>query len=166
MIEDDMKEAFRGAMRRLAGGVAIVTAAEEGRRYGMTMTAVMSLSMDPPSLAIGVNRSASIAAPLARTGRFCVNLLRASHDRFCADFSALATDERFTVGDWHTDENGLPWLADAQAVMFCTAGPVTTFGTHDLIVGLVDRAINEPAIAPLLHLDGSYMAAAPLANVS
>lgn len=162
MTDHPARDDFRAAMRRLASGVAIVTAVEDGTRYGMTMTAVMSLSMDPPSLAIGVNRNASIAAPLGRAGRFCVNLLRASHDRFCADFSALPTEARFTVGDWRSDETGLPWLADAQAVLFCTTGPVTPFGTHDLIVGVVERVINEPAIAPLLHLDGSYAAAARL----
>lgn len=147
---------FRHAMRRLAGGVVILTAAEHDARYGMTMTAVMSLAMDPPSLAIGVNRGASIAAPIGRTGRFCVNLLHAGQADFCAAFSAQPSDRRFSVGDWQADEHGTPWLVDGQASIFCTLGPALTFGTHDLIVGLVDRVLNADAIAPLVYLDGRY----------
>lgn len=146
-------------MRRLAGSVAILTTAEGSQRYGMTMTAVMSLSMNPPSLALGVNRSASIAAPLTRTARFCVNLLHASQLDFCAAFSALPTADRFSIGDWREDD-GIPYLAGAQANLFCTRGPVTVFGTHDLVVGIVDRVEHAEEIAPLVHLDGRYTVAA------
>jgi flavin reductase (DIM6/NTAB) family NADH-FMN oxidoreductase RutF len=58
--------AFKGAMRRLASGVAIITTSHEGHRYGMTVTALMSVSMDPPSLAVGINPSATMYRPLVQ----------------------------------------------------------------------------------------------------
>jgi flavin reductase len=152
----DCRDGFRMAMRRLAGGVVILTASEAGVRYGMTMTAVMSLTMDPPALALGINRGASIAAPIARVGRFCVNLLSEDHADFCAEFSRLPTAERFTVGDWLMDAEGRPYLASAQASIFCTAGPSTDFGTHVLLVGIADRVAHADAVAPLVHVDGRY----------
>lgn len=158
--QDMTRDGFRMAMRRLAGTVAILSVAEGGRRYGMTMTAVMSLSMDPPSIALGVNRSASIAEPLRRADGFCVNLLRADQLDFCADFSALPTEQRFSIGAWGADDEGVPFLIGAQANIFCTHGPAILFGTHDLVVGVVRRVEHAPDIAPLVHLDGRYTVAA------
>lgn len=156
----DCRDAFRLAMRRLAGGVVILSAAENGVRYGMTMTAVMSLTMEPASLALGINRDASIAGPIARAGRFCVNLLRADQAAFCGAFSALPTEERFTIGDWTVDEHGTPFLADSQASIFCSGGPSLDFGTHSLLVGVAERVIHADGVAPLIHLDGRYAAVA------
>ena len=48
--EDDIAQQFRLAMRRLAGGVALVTTFHDGARHGMTATSVTSLCMDPPAL--------------------------------------------------------------------------------------------------------------------
>src|ERR1700677_2620698 len=79
--------AFKGAMRRLASGVAIITTSHEGRRYGMTVTALMSVSIDPPSLAVGINLSATMYRPLVKRRAFCVNLLHESHADLCTSFS-------------------------------------------------------------------------------
>ena len=62
MTQDSFKSDFRKAMRRLTSAVTVITTAHEDRRYGMTATAVTSVSADPPSLLICVNRSASLHA--------------------------------------------------------------------------------------------------------
>ena len=64
-LPESPAQAFKEAMRRLAATVTIVTAAKGDESYGMTMTAVTSLSMDPPSLVICVNRNASLHPVLA-----------------------------------------------------------------------------------------------------
>ena len=150
-------QAFRHSMRRLAGGVALITTSDGQRRYGMTMTAVMSLSLEPPSLVIAVNHSASIAPVLQRDRGFCVNLLKHASADMCRTFSALPSDQRFDVGDWTEAPNGAPYLDDAQAVICCHVGPIHRFATHDLVIGLVSDAWGDEAISPLLHLDGRYL---------
>lgn len=154
--DEDRMAMFRGAMRRLAGGVALVTSNLDERPFGMTMTAVMSLSMDPPSLVVGINQSASIASVLTPGKPFCVNLLRYPQEGFCRQFSALAAEERFSVGEWRRTESGVPWLADAQAAIFCTVGPMHDFGSHRLVVGIVNETILADPVDPLVHVDGSY----------
>ena len=52
-----LREIFRKALRGLAATVNIVTTSDGGQRYGMTATAVMSLSLDPPSLVVGDRKS-------------------------------------------------------------------------------------------------------------
>ena len=51
---------FRDAMRRLAATVTIISARGEGRRHGITATAVTSVSRDPPSLLVCVTGSGSL----------------------------------------------------------------------------------------------------------
>jgi flavin reductase (DIM6/NTAB) family NADH-FMN oxidoreductase RutF len=143
-------------MRRLAGGVAIVTARSCGRPYGMTMTAVMSLTLEPPALLIAVNQSASMAPLLVEGAEFCVNLLHANHHAMCEQFSALPSAERFSVGTWADGRAGLPFLPDAEAAIFCTVGPCHMFGTHRMVIGLVEEVRLGGPICPLLHIDGRY----------
>jgi flavin reductase len=54
----ELSRNFREAMRRLAATVNVVTARSGERCFGMTATAVTSLSMDPVSALVCVNRSA------------------------------------------------------------------------------------------------------------
>ena len=50
---------FRDAMRQLAGGVSIITVGRGKDITGMTVTSVSSLSVEPPTLIVSVNRQAS-----------------------------------------------------------------------------------------------------------
>lgn len=153
---------FKGAMRRLASGVALITTAHQGRRYGMAATAVSSLSMDPPALTVSVNRGASMYEPLMARGEFCVNILQECHAEMCRSFTAAAGEDRFRFGTWHDHAGGLPYLVDSQAAIICRAGPTMTFATHTLFVGEVIGIVLDDKVAPLIYLDGGYFAAKPL----
>ncbi|WP_159981763.1 MULTISPECIES: flavin reductase family protein [unclassified Novosphingobium] len=152
---------FRHAMRRVAGGVALVTTADgEGNRYGIAMTAFMSLSFEPPSLVMAVNRTASIHAPLLCIGAFCVNVLAADQEALCRDFAARPSRDRFGVGEWLADSGGIPYLRGAQANIFCTLDSHQPSGSHDVIVGLASAVFNHDEIKPLIFVDGRYGAMA------
>ena len=66
---------FRGAMRQLTGGVSVITAGKGRDISGMTVTSVSSLSVDPPSLIVSVNRESSSWPLVKRYGFFGVNIL-------------------------------------------------------------------------------------------
>jgi flavin reductase (DIM6/NTAB) family NADH-FMN oxidoreductase RutF len=156
-LERDLTEAFRSAMRRLASGVALITTSHEGRRFGMTATAVTSLSMEPPSLLVCVNQSASVHVPIASRGAFCVNLLSAAQADLGSLFSVKPGGEaRFQHGTWVEDEDGLPILEGSQASISCKVTLVTSHGTHTIFAGEVLRVKCLSAIDPLLYLDGSF----------
>jgi flavin reductase len=150
---------FKAAMRRLAAGVALVTTTHEGRRYGMTATAVSSLTADPPALTISINRTASIYGPLMARGEFCVNLLRDSHLELCRSFSGASATDRFQHGVWRDHKRGLPYLVDSQAAIICRMGPSLTFATHTVFVGEVLSIVLDDEVAPLIYLDGDYCVA-------
>ena len=57
--DDEVEHQFRAVMRRLAGGVTIITAGRDEDITGMTVTSLTSLSASPPRLLVSVNRQAS-----------------------------------------------------------------------------------------------------------
>ena len=77
---------FKDAMRRLVGGVCVITAGAGEERTGLTATSAVSLSVEPPTMIVCVNREASAWPVIHREGHFCVNVLGARHravaDRF------------------------------------------------------------------------------------
>src|SRR6185295_7465933 len=81
---------FRGAMRHLVGGVSVITVGQGQDISGMTVSSVTSLSIDPPTLIVAINRSASSWPLLLRHRAFGVNILTADQ---------LDISERFTGKD-------------------------------------------------------------------
>jgi len=58
-------DAFREAMRRVVGGVAVVATLREGRPWGMTVSAFAPVCMEPPTLLVCVNAATATAADIA-----------------------------------------------------------------------------------------------------
>ncbi|GIK80752.1 MAG: hypothetical protein BroJett024_18570 [Alphaproteobacteria bacterium] len=147
---------FRRAMRSLASAVSVISTAAEGRRYGMTATAVASVSVDPPSLLVCVNRTASLHAPLMARRRFCLNILHADQIELAQAFGGgRAGDDRFACGAWR-EVGGLPCLDGAQANVLCDVDAVFPYATHAIVVGYVTEVRVGDAVAPLIYQDGRY----------
>ena len=150
----DLVGDFKAAMRKLAATVSLVTTAEDGARHGMAATAVSSLSMDPPSLLVCINRSASMHGPTTRSRFFCINLLSEGQAALLRDFGGRASAERFGVGSWHTGPYGLPYLPEAAAFLFCAVEDELHYGTHTVFIGRVVGAQVDGAATPLVYQAG------------
>jgi flavin reductase (DIM6/NTAB) family NADH-FMN oxidoreductase RutF len=150
---------FKSAMRCLTGGVVIITAGIRHRRRGLTATAVCSLSAEPPSLVVCINRSAEAHEIIRQTGRFAVSILEEKHvalaDRF-AGRDGSKGESRFGVGDWNDRETGAPVLADAVAWFDCKVINAVEVPTHTLFIGLVVASSASDAKNPLIYLKGAF----------
>ena len=161
MTEDEIKDGFRHAMRRLATTIALVTSGEGDNWTGMAATAVMSVTADPPTLLVAVNRSASIHPVLSDAERFCVNLLADRHQDLVGIFSGKKKGlERFETGGWEAGPDGIPVLNDALASLVCRTTQTLDVSTHTLFIGEVERVVNHDEISPLVWVDGTFAAAA------
>ena len=159
----DTGASFRDAMRRLAATVTIVSARGADRRHGITATAVTSLSMEPPSLLVCVNRAGSLHALLSESDRFCVNLLRSEQAALSDAFSGkLPSEERFLHGAWREDSTGLPYLADGQASIFCRRKEAIQQGSHSIFIGEVESVLLSEDVSPLIYSNGAYGRCSPL----
>ena len=157
--ERSVGNAFRNAMRRFASTVSIVTVRNGAERHGTTATAVTSVSMDPPSMLVCVNRESRLHGHLEAGERFCVNLLHVDNLEASRLFaSPLSSADRFACGDWQTDAASVPYLADAQANVFCIKDKAVEYGSHTIFIGRVVDVRTREDVAPLLYQNGCYAA--------
>ncbi|APZ50368.1 flavin reductase family protein [Salipiger abyssi] len=154
-------ELFRTLWRGFGSSVALIATQYEGARHAMLATAATSVSMDPPSLLICVNRSASAYPALDARGAFSLGILPARHQPICAHIARTPAAERFATGDWRSHRpdavaEPLPWLAEAQATLFCQTAQSSDFGTHRIFVARVTGANGCLGDDPLLYCDGRF----------
>jgi flavin reductase (DIM6/NTAB) family NADH-FMN oxidoreductase RutF len=149
---------FRGAMRHLASGVCVITTGEGAERTGLTATSVTSLSLDPPSLLVCINKASSVLPRLRAHGAFGVNLLGARHkmvaDRFAGGAKGAA---RYIGAEWTTLSTGASLLVDAVAAIDCTIEAITEWHTHAIVIGRVAGLLTNDAQSGLVYCHGRYM---------
>ena len=152
---------FRDAMRHLAGGVSVITVGRGKDITGMTVTSVSSLSVDPPSLIVSINRAASSWPLLKRLGFFGANILTADQldvaERF-AGKGGLAGAERFAGAQWTTGASGVPLLVGALAAIDCEVEDVVERHSHAIVIGRVRDVRLSSRTAALAYWQGQYVA--------
>jgi flavin reductase (NADH)/flavin reductase len=159
------RENFRASMRHLASGVCVITTTtQDGRRWGLTATAVCSVSADPPTLLACVNSATSTCAAILSAKRFAVNLLSADDRHISNRFaSPIPPEQRFTEGQWGTLATGAPVLESSLAVFDCTLGSALEVSTHRILLGnILALRPREASIKPLLYAHGAYASTAEL----
>jgi flavin reductase len=157
-VSEETRATFRDAMSRVLAAVHIVTTDGPAGRAGITASAVVSVSDDPPTVLFCINKNGRSAERFLRNGCFCVNTL-ASSDQLLADHFAgrtrIHTAERFAHGSWSTLRTGAPVLESALAVFDCHVTEVVTASTHSILIGAVVDARYAPGQS-LAYLERSY----------
>jgi flavin reductase (DIM6/NTAB) family NADH-FMN oxidoreductase RutF len=146
---------FRAAMRRFATGVAIVTTSLDGRIHGFTVNAFASVSADPPTVLICVNRSATAHPLISASQRFCVNILALDQRGLAERFAGGEPRSRFEGVPYEIGPSGSPILAGTVAHVDCTVTEELTASTHTIFLGKVLDAGSRD-VAPLGYFDREY----------
>lgn len=131
---------FRGAMRDLAGGVSVVTVGRGDEISGMTVTSVSSLSVEPTTLIVSINRRASSWPLLRKHGVFGISVLSADHLGVAERFSGvggLSGAERFAGAEWISLVSGVPLLSGALAAFDCEVEEIVERHSHAIVIGRV-----------------------------
>jgi flavin reductase (DIM6/NTAB) family NADH-FMN oxidoreductase RutF len=152
---------FRGAMRHLAGGVSVITVGRGNDITGMTVTSVSSLSVDPPTLLVSINRESSSWPLLKRYGVFGVNILTSDQLEVAERFSGkdgLKGADRFAGARWITRVSGVPLLAGALAAVDCEVEDIVERHSHAIVIGRVLDMQLSPRTAALAYWQGQYIA--------
>lgn len=155
------KQHFRDAMARVAAAVHIVTTDGPAGRFGFTASAVCSVTDDPPTLLVCLNRASDLHLAFQENGVFCVSTLAADH-RELSDMFAKHTgtpmQERFDLPIWQKLKTGAPALRDALACFDCRISDVKEVGTHFVFFGEVTDTRLPHRDSALLYLHRSYRA--------
>ncbi len=159
-----MADGLRMAMRQLAASVSVVAARSGSARGGLTMTAVCSVSLDPPTMLICVNRASSSHDLIADARCFSVNILNENQRLIAEAFAGQAGitdwDERFAAGGavWTDSAAGAPILHDARANVICRIREAVKSGSHTIFFGDVVqvRMHDHEEGHALLYSQGDY----------
>jgi flavin reductase (DIM6/NTAB) family NADH-FMN oxidoreductase RutF len=158
---DISPDLFRGAMRHLTGGVSVITVGRGREITGMTVTSVSSLSVDPPTLIVSINRESSSWPVLKRHGFFGVNILAADQLEIAERFAGkggLQGAERFAGAQWTTRISGVPLLAGALAAIDCEVEDIFERHSHVIVIGRVLDIHSSGHTAALAYWQGRYVA--------
>lgn len=157
---DASPDEFRAAMRHLVGGVSVITSGRGEEITGMTVTSVSSLSLDPPSLIVGINRTSSTWPVLERHGFFGVNILTADQRDVAERFSGrngLKGRDRFAGDEWIVRGPGAPLLVGAAAAIDCEVEQVVEHRSHSIVVGRVREVLLSDHRSALAYGHSRYI---------
>lgn len=155
----DVAGLMRAWRRRWTTGVAIATTATgNGMLRGITLTSVLSLSLDPPLLAFGLVADGEFAAVLRERGRCCVQILQRGQEFLADRFSGRAPlpDAAFH-GIPHQVVEGVPVIHGSLAWSIGRVERMDAAGDHLLVMLKVTQAsVGEDSDDPLLSYEGRY----------
>lgn len=125
---------FRAAMQRFAASATAITTVDNGVFAGLMATAVCSLSAEPPSLVVCVNRDATAHDAILRSGVLGVSLIPDNAEELAMHFAQAKGATRFERGNWATLETGAPILLDAPVAFDCRISQIYDGYSHSIIV--------------------------------
>jgi flavin reductase (DIM6/NTAB) family NADH-FMN oxidoreductase RutF len=151
---------FRCLMGSLMSGVNIVTTVgTQGKPFGMTCSAVCSLSPDPPLLLACIGTPSATLDAIQVSRRFVVNVLDAESNDI-SNWFASRTPDKFGKVSWQFSElTGMPILDATVARAECTVYKVLDAGDHMIVIGLIVGGDAKPDRFPLGYWRGSYVRA-------
>ena len=148
--------AFRTAMGNFCTGVVIATGMAEGSPAGFAAQSFVSLSLDPPLVALCPGKSSSSWPKLRDSGSFCINILAADQKAVC-DAMARSGGDKFAEVNWRGGVTGSPILEGIIGYVDCVLEAEHDAGDHTIAVGRVqDFEILEAKKGPLLFFRGGY----------
>jgi len=145
---------FRQVIGRFMSGVVVITAIHEGERRGMTVSAVASLSLDPPMIVTCLNAASSTQDVIRRAGAFAVNILADDQEHLAGLFARPGTDP-FLDLPCEPGITGAPILAGALAVLECQIAQEVRGGSHRVLLANVVRASAGEG-TPLAYFRGRF----------
>lgn len=145
---------YRAAISRFLTGVSIVTTRHEGLAQGITASALASVSLEPPTLLVCLNRQSATCQAVTAAGFFAVNILAAEQEPLAKHFAAKLTDKFAGIA---TTEGalGAPLLDLALAQLECRVSSHTDSGTHRVFFGEVQSTRVRDG-QPLAYFRGGF----------
>ena len=147
--------AQRALFRRWPVGVSVVVAELDGRRHGLTVSSLVSLSLEPPLVGISVAQAASLHELLRDAGSWAASLLSGEQEQLAQHFARsvppIALWDNIPV---RADDPRL--IADAVGWIFARTVQEVAAGDHTFFVGEVVSLEPGNAATSLVHLDRRY----------
>jgi len=153
-------ERYRAAMARWATGVAVVTAHAGDEDAGLTVNALLSVSLRPPALLVSLSTDADTLPVVERGGHFGASFLSAGQRAWSERFArTLPAREKFRDVPIHRGPNGSPLLDGALGAVECRVVARTPAFDHVLLLGEVVHVEEGAEGLPLVYFQSGYAGA-------
>ena len=135
----------------------VVAAPAEGGFRGLTATSFVSVSLEPPLVAVGLDALATTTEAVRTARRFSASLLERRQEFLAERFAGRAP---LVVPDWREvphrlSPGGLPFVDGAVAWFECSLEQLHDAGDHVIAVGAVTHAERSGG-EPLVYWDRSF----------
>lgn len=148
---------FRRALGSFPTGVAIVTAAVDGERAGMTVNSFSSVSLSPPLVQFSIDRKARSLDIWQKADHFAIHILAEHHIDLSNQFAKSLADKWADL-DIGSGIGDTPLLPDVICIFECSKWAEYDGGDHLIFIGEVEQiTIREnDHRAPLVFHGGNY----------
>ena len=149
-------ENLRGLMRFVPHSVAVLTVDHDGDRMGVTISSLVSLSLDPPLIGISIGKQASCYELLRQAGRFAVSFLGSEQEDVARRFAAGLPPIAHWEGVPTREGAFAPLVEDALGWIEATTTAEHDAGDHTFFVAAPTSVERGPAQSALMYRDRDY----------
>ena len=130
-------------MARLPAGVVVISARAKNGYRGLTASSLVSISVDPPMVLVGLEREAATRTAVLEDKAFNASVLTRSQEFIADRFAgrAPAFDASWQDVPHRLGTNGIPLIEGCAAWLECRLVDVHAAGDHDICVAEVTAAI-------------------------
>ena len=146
---------FRAFMSHWPTGVTVITSYDGRQPVGCTVNAMMSVSLVPPLLVVGLSEGSRTLAAVRASGLFGLNVLSAEQEDLCRQFAHGSAEERFS-GLEYDQRFRTPVLSAVVASTVCQIQQAITCGDHVLVVGEPVWQTLDENVSPLVFHQREY----------
>jgi len=152
-----LSDEFRTAFRHHPAGVALITATVDGVPYGLTISSLASLSIDPVAVSFSLAKESGAAGAVLAAPSFVIHMLGEEHEDLANNFARPGAP-RFTQGqNFLFLPTGEPYFEDAPIAFRSSIHSSVSVGGSRLIAAEVHDILRGNHQQHLLHQNRKYL---------
>lgn len=159
MADQNATSTFTSALRTFVGTCSAISVGCSDERTGLLITSGTSVSIDPPTLLLCVNKSASAHPFFKKDEAFGWSVLGKNHRKLAeqfAGFGGTKGKDRYQGEEWRVGASGVQILKNAPVAFECSIDDVLERETHSIVIGLVTKIHTNDSQGLLAYRNGQF----------
>jgi len=149
-------EDLRGLMRFVPHNVAVLAVDHDGDRMGVTVSSLVSLSLEPPLIGVSIGKQASLYELIRNAGAFSLSLLGDGQEVLAQRFAAGRPPLVHWEGVDTREGKSAPLVEGAGGWSEARTRAEHDAGDHTFFIADVESVVRGPAPSALMYRDRSY----------
>jgi flavin reductase (DIM6/NTAB) family NADH-FMN oxidoreductase RutF len=152
---------LRRLFSRFPTGVTALCAMDRDQPVGMTASAFVAISLNPPLVSVCIKHGSATWQQLRACKRIGISFLSNGHAATARQL-AQRTGDRFAGLDYEVASDGAVFLANAAAWLECSVEKEIAAGDHDIVLFRLHRASVADEIMPLVFHSSDFHTLVPI----